>query len=247
VSVSISPNSAPAETASRTLKVGGITPFSATDFPGKLACVVFVQGCPWQCGYCHNPHLQPRTGPKALEWSGILDLLRRRVGLIDAVVFSGGEPCIDPMLGQAIDDVRALGFQVGLHTGGAYPARLASVLERLDWVGLDIKAPFEDYERITGVPGSGQPARECAEMLIKSGVKHEVRTTLHPAQLAEPDILQLAGTLAQLKVRNYALQVFRPVGCASAPLNAVATTGYPSEALVERITPLFGQLTLRRA
>ena len=246
MSVSISPNSAPAESAPRALKVGGITPFSALDFPGKLACVVFVQGCPWQCGYCHNPHLQPRTSG-ALEWDGILALLRRRVGLIDAVVFSGGEPCIDPMLGAAIDEVRALGFQVGLHTGGAYPARLASVLERLDWVGLDIKAPFEDYERITGVPGSGRPARECAEMLIKSGVKHEVRTTLHPAQLAEADILQLAGTLAQMKVRNYALQVFRPAGCASAPLNAATTTGYPSEALVERITPLFGQLTLRRS
>ena len=236
-----------AETAPRALKVGGITPFSATDFPGKLACVVFVQGCPWQCGYCHNPHLQPRTSSGALEWSAILDLLRRRVGLIDAVVFSGGEPCIDPMLGAAIDEVRALGFQVGLHTGGAYPARLASVLERLDWVGLDIKAPFEDYERITGVAGSGRQARSCAEMLIKSGVEHEVRTTLHPAQLAEPDIERLAGTLAQMKARNYALQVFRPLGCVSALLNAAATAGYPSEALVERITPLFGQLSLRRS
>lgn len=80
----------------RPLKVGGLVPFTATDYPGQFAAVVFVQGCPWRCGYCHNPHLQPRSQPAEIEWDALLAFLARRVGLIDAVVFSGGEPSIDP-------------------------------------------------------------------------------------------------------------------------------------------------------
>src|SRR2546425_1022480 len=86
--------------ARRWPKVGGVTPFSATDYPGKLAAVIFIQGCPWRCGYCHNPHLQLRTGASLLRWPQVIDLLQRRVGLIDAVVFSGGEPTTDPALGD---------------------------------------------------------------------------------------------------------------------------------------------------
>ena len=114
------------------LKVGGVTPFSATDYPGKLAAVVFVQGCPWRCGYCHNPHLQPRSGDVLVPWADVLALLRRRVGLVDAVVFSGGEACMDPALKRAMQDVRALGFDVGLHTACIYPQRLTEVLPLVD-------------------------------------------------------------------------------------------------------------------
>src|SRR5450759_3498739 len=100
------------------LKVGGVTAFSATDYPGKLAAVIFVQGCPWRCGYCHNPHLQTRTRTSPTAWADVLLLLQRRVGLIDAVVFSGGEPTMDPALAEAMREVRALGFGVGLHSAG---------------------------------------------------------------------------------------------------------------------------------
>jgi pyruvate formate lyase activating enzyme len=74
------------------LKVGGFVPLSTTDFPGQLASVVFCQGCPWRCAYCHNPHLQPAPGEALLDWRWIIARLERRRGLIDAVVFSGGEP-----------------------------------------------------------------------------------------------------------------------------------------------------------
>lgn len=122
----------PGSTVERRLKVGGITPFTATDYPGKLAAVMFVQGCPWRCGYCHNPHLQPRLVHSPMPWPPVLELLRRRIGLIDTVVFSGGEPTIDPALAHAIGAVRALGFEVGLHTADAYPKRLLETLPLLD-------------------------------------------------------------------------------------------------------------------
>lgn len=230
----------------RQLKVGGLTAFSATDYPGKLAAVVFVQGCPWRCGYCHNPHLQGRGAPAAMPWPAVLALLRRRVGLVDAVVFSGGEPTTDPALARAIAEVRALGFAVGLHTACVYPRRLASVLPLLDWVGFDIKAPFARYQRITGVAGSGEQARLCAGLILASGVAYECRTTIHPSLLAQDEVLDLAATLAGLGVRNYALQVFRANGCADPALNGAATAGYPDQGALAAIGALFERFTLRR-
>lgn len=250
MSANISASNAPilSEPATkRYLKVGGVTPFTATDYPGKLAAVVFVQGCPWRCGYCHNPHLQLRTIASPLDWPHVLALLERRVGLIDAVVFSGGEATTDPALRAAILDVRALGFSIGLHTAGTYPRRLADLLPLVDWVGLDVKAPFGSYERITAVSDSGSHALESAEVVLASGVKHEFRTTIHPSLLDEDEILSLAITLSRMGVQNYALQMFRSQGCRDAQLNAVATVGYPTADLVRRVSSLFPRFTLRRA
>jgi len=170
----------------RPLNVGGFTPFTATDYPGLLAGVVFVQGCAWRCGYCHNPHLQARPRHSPLDWREVLDVLERRRGLLDAVVFSGGEPTTDLALPEAMRAVRALGFKVGLHTACLYPDRLRAVLPLVDWVGFDVKAPFDRYEEVTGVPGSGVPARAAVAAIVASGIASECRTTVHPALLA-PD------------------------------------------------------------
>ncbi len=230
----------------RRLKVGGITPFTATDYPGHLSTVIFVQGCPWRCGYCHNPHLQERTPHSPIPWVDVLALLERRRGLVDAVVFSGGEPTMDPGLADAMREARALKFKIGLHSGGTHPERLKSVLPLIDWVGFDVKALFADYVRVTKVAGSGEPALAGLRAILDSGVDYECRTTLHPALLPEPEVLQLAQTLADLDVKRYALQVFREQGCSDASLNSSMTQGYPSRALVERVAGMFPEFTLRR-
>lgn len=230
-----------------TLKVGGVSPFSATDYPGKLASVVFVQGCPWRCGYCHNPHLQPRTGSSPLPWNEVLALLKRRVGLIDAVVFSGGEPTMDSALLDAMRAVRALGFCVGLHSAGMYPRRLAEVLPLVDWVGLDVKAAWHRYDAITGIADSARQARAGVALVLASGVAYECRTTVHPALHTEADILALAQALQAMGVRHYVLQVFRATGCGDARLNAGSTLGYPDAELLAQITSLFDGFSLRQA
>ncbi|NVD71882.1 anaerobic ribonucleoside-triphosphate reductase activating protein [Duganella sp. BJB1802] len=229
-----------------TLKVGGYTPFSATEYPGLLSAVIFVQGCPWRCGYCHNPHLQPRTGDSPLPWDGILAALARRVGLLDAVVFCGGEATMDPALGEAIADVRALGFRIGLETAGIYPDRLASVLPLVDWVGLDVKAPFSLYPVVTGVAGSGDPVRTSIAAVQASGVEYECRTTVHPAQLPPTQLVALARALSALGVGHYVLQEFRATGCQDDALVTSAVAGYPGEELLERIKPLFPRFSVRR-
>lgn len=232
--------------STKPLKVGGITPFSATDYPGQLAAVVFVQGCPWRCGYCHNPHLQSRTRDSPLAWAQVLALLQRRVGLIDSVVFSGGEPTMDRALKDAMHDVRSLGFGVGLHTAGMYPRRLQEVLPLVNWVGMDIKATQQGYDAITRTAISAKAVWTSAEMLVASGVTHEFRTTVHPALHTTSGILALAQTLSAMGVRNYALQVFRSTGCKDDDLNVVSTEKFPSADLIADVSALFESFVLRR-
>ncbi len=203
------------------LAVGGLVPFTTIDFPGRLAAVVFCQGCPWRCGYCHNPHLLP-PGPGDRLWAQVRDWLASRQGLLDGVVFSGGEPLLQAGLAAALADVRGMGFATALHTGGAYPRRLSEVLPLLDWVGFDVKAPFGDY---AGIVGSDAGARACQSLqrLMDAGTTFEVRCTVAP-QLDAVAIARLRAELAALGIHRLVLQICRDAEgrCVSDP-SALAT------------------------
>src|SRR5680860_294847 len=226
-----------AHNAAGTLQLGGITPLSTTDYPGKLSAVVFCQGCPWRCGYCHNPHLLARRGSDGVEWKSIIAFLDRRRGLLDAVVFSGGGPTLQTGIADAMREVKQMGFRVGLHTAGIYPRRLKALLPFADWVAMDIKAPFADYAAITGRRKSGKSAFESMQLILASGVDHEFRTTVHPALLPQNSLATLARWLAQLGVRNYVLQEFRAQGCANAGLQGAPS--YLTDSFLQSMAPLF--------
>jgi pyruvate formate lyase activating enzyme len=197
------------------LRVGGLARLSTCDWPGELVATVFCQGCPWSCGYCHNPHLIPPGSAQEIDWRDVLSFLESRRGLLDGVVFSGGEPTLQAALPEAMRTVRALGFRVGLHSAGPYPERLAAVLPLVDWIGFDVKAPFDDYARITGVPGSGVKARASLLRVLASGVDCDIRTTVHGALLDRPDLARLSSELGRLDIHNHRLQPFRAAGCAT--------------------------------
>ena len=205
--------------------------------------MVYCQGCPWRCGYCHNPHLQPGTSATDVGWDEVLEFLRRRRGLLDAVVFSGGEPTAQAGLAQAMREARALGYRIGLHSAGIYPRRFAEVLPLVDWVGFDAKAPFDAaYARITGVRASAEAALESAQALLASGVDCEFRTTWHAGFLSLAELERLTCTLAELGVRRYALQEFRASGCL-----AFRPEGDAVAANLDALTRRFPQFSLRRA
>ncbi|MGD2117165.1 MAG: anaerobic ribonucleoside-triphosphate reductase activating protein [Chromatiales bacterium] len=199
-----------AELSSQPLQIGGVTPLTTIDFPGRLAAVIFCQGCPWRCRYCQNLHLLSRNTPSRYSWPDILSHLRQRISLLDGVVFSGGEPTLQTGLAAALDEVIELGFETGLHTAGCYPDRLQQLLPWLDWVGLDIKALAEDYPQLTGVPGSGDKAWESLRLLLQSKTDFEVRITVHSQFLPQPRLMQLLERLAAMNVPRIALQQCRP-------------------------------------
>lgn len=195
------------------IRIGGWARLSTCDWPAKLVTTVFCQGCPWRCGYCHNPGLlDPRTRT-AIEWSRVLDHLAARDGLLDGVVFSGGEPLLQSRLAEAMREVRARGFGVGLHTGGAYPRRFEQILdERLvDWVGFDIKAAPPAYGKVTGVRNSALPALRSLRLLLDSSVPRQLRTTVDPALLGPEDVTALKAWLSGQNLHPHVWQEARAV------------------------------------
>lgn len=229
----------------RALRVGGLTALSATDYPGLLSAVVFCQGCPWQCSYCHNPHLLATRAEHKISWQSISMFLTRRRGLLDAIVFSGGEPTMQDATAHAMREVRGMGFRVGLHTAGIYPRRLQALLPLSDWVAMDIKAPFAAYPATTGRKGSAAPTAASLRHILDSGVDYEFRTTVDPALLPEQSLTELAHMLAEHGVRRYALQEYRAP--ARADTAAQHSDSYLTAEYCQSIAGMFQSFSIRRA
>ncbi|MEQ5800592.1 anaerobic ribonucleoside-triphosphate reductase activating protein [Halomonas sp. H10-9-1] len=226
--------------------------FDARDdhaFPGRRAAVVYLQGCPLACGYCETASsMGPARRPAAGEWPAIEALIATRVGEIDAVVFSGGEPTLHADLAAAADACQALGLAVGLHTAGPYPARLERLLPRLDWVALDTKGRGADFDRIGGRPGIWRQHALSLSLLLEAGVPFECRTTVHWRDFTLDDLEQLAMTLSDCGVRRYAIQLARLERCLDPAYREALDDAPPREALetlVRRLKPHFASVELR--
>lgn len=194
------------------LAIAGFVPFSTCDWPGKLVATLFLQGCPWDCGYCHNPSLIDPRAPGLVRWSQVRATLDRRMGLLDGVVFSGGEPTRQAGLVNAVAEVREMGFGAALHTSGAYPSLLARLLPNLQWVGLDIKAPYSKYAAVTGVETRGEKPWASLDLLVASGVPYEVRLTVDPTVLTLADVEEVIAEVERRGGSTPVLQEVRAEG-----------------------------------
>lgn len=226
------------------LRVGGLVPLTTLDFPDHLACVLFCQGCGWRCRYCHNPGLIPACGEQEKPWEDILGFLRERFGLLEAVVFSGGEPTLQLALPEAIAEVRAMGFKVGLHSAGIKPKLFRQVLPLVDWVGFDIKALPEHSTLITGVEGSGKANWKSLEHLLESNVAHECRTTVHWQLFDAERLWDMAQRLRALGVERFAVQCVRTARMLDDSL-ADSRPPYDQQKLWDRMGRLFPSFVLR--
>ena len=197
------------------IRVGGVETFSTVDFPEKISAVIFKQGCPWRCPFCHNAFLQDANYDSGFIWERFIDFLNSRRKMLDGVVFSGGEPLIQKGLAQAIQQVKDMGYAIGLHTGGCNPDHLSGVLPLLNWVGLDIKAPLNanHYSKAIGIKADTQIEKieQSLELLIKSDIDFECRTTCDPRFLTIEDIKNIADDLSSKGVPKYFLQKYRPI------------------------------------
>ena len=135
------------------IKIAGWQKLSLIDYPGKMAAVIFLAGCNLHCHYCHNRQLWDKS-QNTLLFDEILNELRRRVGWLDAVVVSGGEPTVSPDLLPVLRKLRQLGLLIKLDTNGTHPEVVCRVVEEglVDYVALDVKAPAEKHLAITGAP-----------------------------------------------------------------------------------------------
>lgn len=228
-----------------TLLIGGVTPFTTADYPNHFSYSVFIAGCPWRCSYCHNEMLQTRQ-PTALTWQHVLEQLRSRQHLLDAVVFSGGEPTIDSSLPTAIEQVKEMGFKVGLHTAGIYPKQLHRVLPLIDWVGLDIKTSWTDYDALTSCKGSAQRVQRSLLHILEANIEYECRTTIHPLFHDEAKLITLIKLLSETyQVKNYALQRYKAPAHTNPSLPPIKKLTFPEKHILHYAKQCFSSFEFR--
>ena len=181
------------------MRIGGYVPCSLSDFPGHLAAVVFTQGCNWRCPWCHNPALVyvPDHFTPPLAEADVLARLAARRGKLDGVVVSGGEPTLQADLAAFLAKVKSLGFATKLDTNGSRPEVVQALLaaQLVDFVAMDIKAPWARYAEATGVPVDTAILTETLVLLRASGIAHQLRTTRWPG-LTTADCIAIAALTA---------------------------------------------------
>lgn len=228
------------------MKVAGLVPFTTIDFPERLAGVVFFQGCPLKCPYCHNPKLQDVNQDASLSWEDVLAFFAERKKRLDGVVLSGGEPLMQPGILKAVQEIKALGFQIAIHTSGVYPQKMKELLPYIDWVGLDIKAPKEKYHVLSGREKISDSVFETLKILSDSDIDFEVRTTLDPNHLTIDDVYLLASELKGYRIPQFALQKYRTFpGDKNPPSQSVIDSFFEDELLIKMIQDNFNRLVLR--
>lgn len=190
------------------------------DYPGKVACILFTYGCNLRCPYCHNPELVTEKLNKdyLLTEKYIFDFLKNRVGKLDAVVITGGEPLIHKEIFSLIDKIKKMGYLVKLDSNGLLPDRLKVAIDsgNIDYVAMDVKFPLSEYMKI--VPNSKELIKESVKLIMNSGVDYEFRTTYVKGIHTLESVQQICEIIKGAKI--YYIQNFRSGKSIDQKLNA---------------------------
>ena len=183
--------------------IGGIQRSTLIDYPGKVACSVFFNGCNFKCGFCHNPFLIFNCS-ELITKEEVLSFLDKRVGLLDGVVLSGGEPCMDESIIEFAKAIKEKGFLVKLDTNGSFPEVLERLLPYLDYIAMDIKGSKESYSKVCGVEIDISKIEKSVE-LVKAFGKFEFRTTCCPGLFDKEEMEKIGKWIGSGK---YVIQQF---------------------------------------
>ena len=191
------------------MDIQGLQKMTLLDYPGRVACTVFLGGCDLRCPFCHNSGLVLGPMPAELDDQGLLAFLKKRQGLLDGVCVTGGEPLLRPDLPELLARIKELGYPVKLDTNGSHPERLRSLVRQglVDYVAMDIKNSPERYGETVGVPALDlTPFKESVAFLLQGDVDYEFRTTV-VREFHDSDSFQAIGPWLS-GARRYFLQCF---------------------------------------
>lgn len=191
------------------MNIQGLQKMTLLDFPGRVACTVFLGGCDFRCPFCHNGELLDGTAETLMTDRELLAFLEKRKGLLDGVAFTGGEPTLRPDLPALMAEIRAMGFAVKLDTNGNHPDALRRILGEglVDYVAMDVKNSPERYGETIGIPDFDVSNIEKSLTLLKmSGADYELRTTVVKEFHDEDSFRAIGPWIAGAK--RYFLQCF---------------------------------------
>ncbi len=194
--------------------ISGLQKMTLLDYPGKVACTVFLQGCNFRCPFCHNSDLLGGNAPDRIEPEELLAFLRKRHGLLDGVCLTGGEPTLQPDLPDLIRQIKALGFAVKLDTNGSRPDVLRALVNEglLDYVAMDVKNGPSYYAATVGTDLPLAPVEDSLRFLLSGAVDYELRTTVVDELHSEDSIAEIGQWLTRLapdqRARRFFLQAY---------------------------------------
>ncbi len=233
------------------MKITGLQKLTLLDYPGKVACTVFLGGCNFRCPFCHNSDLLDGKADALMDDTSFLDFLKKRAGLLDAVCVSGGEPTLQPELPRFLKRIKDMGFLVKLDTNGYRPEVLRSLVEAglVDYVAMDVKNGPSAYPATVGRPDMDlEQITQSLRYLMEGDLPYEFRTTVVEELHNEASILEmgqwLAGIAAPKKPRQLFLQCFTDRESVLLP-GLHAPEPKTLEKYVEILTPYVGQIALR--
>ena len=222
----------------------GLQKLTLLDVPGSTAATLFTAACNLRCPFCHNASLVPPDAPAPLSGEAVLDFLRRRQGLLDAVCITGGEPLLQP-LAPFLEKVHALGYRIKLDTNGTLPGTLMELVRAglVDQVAMDIKSGPSGYARACGLPRMDLgEIRKSVDFLLSGTLPFEFRTTVVRGLHTPEDLLELAEWIAGNE--PYFLQAFvRSEDIPDATLEAFPAP--EMEAMRQQILPFLPMAQLR--
>lgn len=226
------------------MNIGGIQKTSLLDYPDKISTIVFTKGCNFNCDYCHNPELFSTTESQTFKESDFLEFLKTRIGKLDAVVITGGEPTLQPDLLEFIKKIKSFNFLIKLDTNGSNPKMLKKCLPYVDYVAIDIKAPLEKYQQITNSKINTKNILKSIELIIQSSVDYEFRTTVVKSQLTQEDLLKIGELIKGAK--KYYLQKFIPSKTLNPKfINESTYTNNEFQVILQSLKPLVHEIKLR--
>ncbi|GAB6138084.1 anaerobic ribonucleoside-triphosphate reductase activating protein [Halanaerobaculum tunisiense] len=194
------------------MKIAGVQKTTLIDYPREIASIIFTQGCNMKCPYCHNPNLiaSAKEEQDFIPLDEIWHFIDHRKELIDGIVITGGEPTLQPGLFNFINQVKDKGLKVKLDTNGSNPELLSNLInqELLDYIAMDVKAPFSKNELIIGKSGFESSISKSIEIIKNSIIDYEFRTTVVPT-LHDDKIIDEIGKLISGANQHY-IQNFRP-------------------------------------
>ena len=192
------------------MRIEGLQKLTLLDYPGRMACTVFLGGCNFRCPFCHNSDLLPvGKVPAAVQEAELMEFLHKRQGILDGVCVTGGEPLLNADIGTLLEKIKALGYAVKLDTNGSQPEKLHALIDAglVDMVAMDIKNSPAHYARTVGLPHFDlSPVRESAAMLMAGSLPFEFRTTVVNELHTQEDMTAIGQWLAGTE--NYYLQYF---------------------------------------
>ena len=191
------------------MKIHGLQKMTLLDFPGKVACTVFLGGCDMRCPFCHNAELIDGTAPAVMEEEELLAFLKKRTGLLEGVAITGGEPLLRDDTIALAEKIRDLGYLLKLDTNGTHPDRLRKILDRglAAYVAMDIKNSPDRYAVTAGLEKLDlAPVRESVSLLMEGRTDYEFRTTV-VAELHDAESFRGIGEWIR-GARRYYLQKF---------------------------------------